>query len=220
MLEKPPKSFSLRQQCVLLDINRAAHYYRPVAPSKQDILLMNELHEIWRRTPFYGHRKMTVALNRLGYRVGHKRVRRLMKQAGIAAIYPKPRTSIKNQLHAVYPYLLRDIRIARPNQAWQVDITYLRHKGGFMYLVSLIDMHSRYIVGWSLSNTLQTDSCLAALETSLKHRCPDIINQDQGCQFTSDAWVDALKAAGIKISMTGKGRCFDNSVPRAQGRLI
>jgi len=133
-----------------------------------------------------------------------------MAWGGIQAIHPGPNTSKRNQLHATHPYLLRDIEIIRPNQAWQVDITYLRMPNGFMYLVALIDVYSRYVVGWSLSNTLETDFCIDALKSGLTIAEPEIINSDQGCQFTSEDWVNFLHEWGIKISMTGKGRCSDN----------
>jgi putative transposase len=129
---------------------------------------------------------------------------------GVQALYPGPNTSKRNKQHAIHPYLLRDISITRVNQAWQVDITYLRTPNGFVYLVALIDVYSRYVVGWSLSNTLDTASCIDALKSALVGATPDIINSDQGCQFTSDDWISLLHEWGIKVSMTGKGRCNDN----------
>lgn len=171
---------------------------------------MNEIQEIWSRYPFYGYRRIAHTLRAAGHRANRKRVQRLMQQMGIRAIFPGPKTSIKNAKHAIYPYLLRDVAISRSNQAWQVDITYLKVGKGFMYLVALIDIHSRYVVGWSLSNTLHTDFCMAALDKALVHGIPEIINSDQGCQFTSDDWVNQLKDKQIKVSMTGKGRCLDN----------
>ena len=210
MIDSSSQNVRVRHQCTLLDVNRSSHYYQHLPPSKENVLLMNEIQEVWLRYPFYGYRRITQALKALGYDVNRKRVQRLMQVMNIQAIYPKPNTSVKNKKHTVYPYLLRDIEITRANQAWQVDITYLRHKGSFMYLVALIDVHSRYVVSWSLSNTLHTDFCLEALRQGIKHSIPEIINQDQGCQFTSADWISAVKSAGIKISMTGKGRCHDN----------
>ena len=180
MIESSSQSVSVRHQCTLLGVNRASHYYQPLPPSKANVLLMNEIQEIWLRYPFYGYRRITQALKALGYKVNKKRVQRLLQVMNIQAIYPKPNTSIKNKQHAVYPYLLRDIAITRANQVWQVDITYLRHKGSFMYLVALIDVHSRYVVSWSLSNTLHTDFCLEALQQGITHSLPEIIKQDQG----------------------------------------
>lgn len=210
MIEPMSQELSVRHQCTLLVVNRANHYYQPLVPSKANVLLMNEIQELWLRHPFYGYRRITQALKALGYEVNRKRVQRLMQVMNMQAIYPKPNTSIRNKKHDVYPYLLGEIAITQANQAWQVDITYLRHKGSFMYLVALIDVHSRYVVSWSLSNTLHTDFCLEALEAGIKHGIPGIINQDQGCQFTSREWINALQTAGISISMTGKGRCHDN----------
>jgi putative transposase len=173
--------------------------------------LLNAIREIWERYPFYGYRRITKELREnSGIKVNRKRVQRLMVWGGIQAIYPGPNTSRRNKLHAVHPYLLRDMSITRANQVWMVDITYLRMPNGFMYLVALIDVHSRYVVSWSLSNTLDTEFCLDALKSGLAEAKPEIINSDQGCQFTSEDWIHYLREWDIKISMTGKGRCLDN----------
>ena len=173
--------------------------------------MLNLIRDTWERYPFYGYRRITKELREIkGIKVNRKRVARLMVLGGIQAIHPGPNTSKRNKLHAIHPYLLRDIEITRPNQAWMVDITYLRMPNGFMYLVALIDVYSRYIVGWSLSNTLETEFCIDALKAGLANAQPEIINSDQGCQFTSDDWIDFLREWEIKISMTGKGRCTDN----------
>lgn len=201
---------SLRRQCELLQVNRSTIYYKAAVIDVDDIDLMNEIREIWERYPFYGYRRITKELQFNGHKINRKRVQRLMQLAGIQAIYPGPNTSRRNKLHAVHPYLLRGLEIVRPNQAWMIDITYLRLNGGFMYLVALIDVHSRYIVSWSLSNTMDTGFCLDALKNGLLYVQPEIINSDQGCQFTSEDWVDYLNEWNIKISMTGKGRCLDN----------
>lgn len=201
---------SLRRQCELLQVNRSAFYYKATKIDADDIDLVNEIREIWERYPFYGYRRITKELQFKGHKINHKRVQRLMQLAGIQAIYPGPNTSRRNKLHAVHPYLLRELEIIRPNQVWMVDITYLRLNGGFMYLVALIDVHSRYIVSWSLSNTMDTGFCLDALKKGLLYAEPEIINSDQGCQFTSEDWVDYLNEWNINISMTGKGRCLDN----------
>lgn len=185
-------------------------YYESKAPPIEDVELLNIIREVWLRLPFYGYRRITKELKASGIKVNRKRVQRLMKEGGIQAIHPGPNTSKRNKLHAVYPYLLRDLVIDKPNQVWQVDITYLRMGKGFMYLVALIDVYSRLVVGWSLSNTLDTSFCIDALRSGLRIAKPDIVNSDQGCQFTSGDWVDALKEHEIKISMTGKGRCIDN----------
>ncbi len=173
--------------------------------------MLNAIREIWERYPFYGYRRITKELREnSGIKVNRKRVQRLMVWGGIQAIYPGPNTSRRNKLHAVHPYLLRDMSITRANQVWMVDITYLRMPNGFMYLVALIDVHSRYVVSWSLSNTLDTEFCLDALKSGLAEAKPEIINSDQGCQFTSEDWIHYLREWDIKISMTGKGRCLDN----------
>jgi len=179
-------------------------------PEHSDIGLLNAIRDVWVRYPFYGYRRITQELQADGMRVNRKRVHRLMVLGGIQALFPGPNTSKRNKQHAVYPYLLRKIAIIRPNQAWMVDITYLRMPKGFVYLVAIIDVYSRHVVGWSLSNTLEASSCIDALNSALRAAKPEIINSDQGCQFTSDDWIKRLKDEDIKISMTGKGRCLDN----------
>jgi putative transposase len=201
---------SLRRQCELLGINRSTYYYESQALDRGDIDLLNEIRDIWERRSFYGYRRITKELQAKGHEVNRKRVQRLMRVGGICAIYPGPNTSRRNKLHAVHPYLLKGMAITEANQVWMVDLTYLRLAQGFVYLVALIDVHSRYVVGWRLSNTLETECCLEALKSGLEIGIPWIVNSDQGCQFTSDDWIDFLRAEAIKISMTGKGRCLDN----------
>jgi len=194
----------------LLGLNRSTLYYKEKPADIDDIDLLNAIRDVWERLPFYGYRRITKELRAKGIKVNRKRVQRLMAWGGIQAIYPGPNTSKRNKLHAVHPYLLRDLEITRTNQAWMVDITYLRMPNGFMYLVALIDVYSRYVVGWSLSNTLETDFCIDALKQGFTMAIPEIVNSDQGCQFTSETWINFLRDRGIKISMTGKGRCIDN----------
>ena len=146
----------------------------------------------------------------MGFQANRKRVQRLMRLGGIYALHPGPNISKRHQAHAVHPYLLKGVKIDRPDQAWMVDITYLRMPKGFVYLTALIDVYSRYIVGWSLSTTLETSACIDALSKGLRYSIPEIINSDQGAQFTSEQWVNCLRDAGIQISMTGKRRCLDN----------
>lgn len=201
---------SLRRQCELLQINRSTLYYKAAEITVDKIDLLNEIREIWERYPFYGYRRIAKELQFKGRKVNRKRVQSLMQLGGIQAIYPGLNTSRRNKSHAVHPYLLRGLDVVRPNQVWMIDITYLRMRGGFMYLVALIDVHSRYIVSWSLSNTMETRFCIDALKKGLMHAQPEIINSDQGCQFTSEEWVKYLKEQGIDVSMTGKGRCLDN----------
>lgn len=201
---------SIRRQCALLGVNRSTLYYASKATDVDDVGLLNEIRDIWNKYPFYGYRRITIELRKQGHVVNRKRVQRLMALGGIYAVFPGPNTSRRNKKHAVHRYLLRDIEIIRPNQAWMVDVTYLRMETGFVYLVALIDVHSRYIVGWNLSTTLETTFCMDALKSALKSATPEIINSDQGCQFTSEEWVGCLQEHNIQISMTGKGRCLDN----------
>lgn len=195
-----------------MDINRSTLYYQAKEIDKGDIDLMNEIRSIWLRIPFYGYRRITEELKHLGFLVNRKRVQRLMQDMGIQAVYPKPKLSLGNKQHKIYPYLLKDLKVNKANQVWSVDITYLKIGGGFMYLVALIDLHSRYIVGWELSNTLETDSCVEMLKRALQRSGfkPEIVNSDQGSQFTDAKWINVLTENGIKVSMDGKGRYLDN----------
>jgi putative transposase len=210
LIDADHERLSVRRQCALLQINRSTIYYKEKEVGIDEITLLNEIRDIWQRYPFYGYRRVTKELQFKGYTVNHKRVQRLMREGGIKALYPGPNTSRRNRLHAVHPYLLKDLEVKMPNQAWMVDITYLRMNGGFVYLVAFIDVHSRYIVSWELSNTLDTAFCLEALRAGLAENTPLILNSDQGCQFTSEPWIASLRDNNIKISMTGKGRCLDN----------
>lgn len=210
LIDLAPDNLSIRRCCDLLGINRSTLYYHENPVGIDDIDLLNFIRDIWERYSFYGYRRITRELEGSGIHVNHKRVARVMVWGGIEAIYPGPNTSKRNKQHAIHRYLLRDLAIVRPNQVWQVDITYLRMPGGFIYLVAFIDVYSRYVVSWGLSNTLDTAFCMEALKRGLSERQPEIINSDQGCQFTSDDWTSYLQQRGIKISMTGKGRCHDN----------
>ncbi len=220
MIERENSTLSLRQQCRLLSINRSTLYYEP--KPNDDSTLANEIHEIWLEMPFYGYRRVTVQLRRNGYDVNHKCVLRLMKAMNLQALYPRPKTTKRNKDHKVYPYLLRDLVINRPNQVWATNITYITMPtGGFMYLVALIDVYSRFILSWRLSNTLDTSFCLDMLDQALSnYNKPEIINTDQGCQFTSQLWINRLNDAGIKISMDGIGRCHDNIIIERFWRTI
>jgi putative transposase len=209
-MEEVESELSVRRRCQLLGINRSTVYYEAAPTRVDDVDLLNAIRDVWERYPFYGYRRIHKELKAQGMLANRKRVQRLMVLGGIQAIHPGPNTSRRNQLHTVHPYLLRDLTITRSNQAWMVDITYLRMPQGFMYLVALIDVYSRYVVGWSMSNTLETAFCVDALKRGLLRAIPDIINSDQGCQFTSEEWVHFLRARSIRISMTGKGRCTDN----------
>jgi putative transposase len=199
------------RQCQLLGINRSGLYYQPKGLSDEDLVLMNLIDHQYLVTPFYGARKMAVELKKqAGLTVNRKRVRRLMQLMGIRAVYRRPRTSKPTQGHKVYPYLLRDLKIMRPNQVWAADITYIPMSRGFLYLVTIIDWYSRYVISWRLSNTLDADFCVAALEEALGKGTPEIFNTDQGSQFTGDAFTRLLEGHNIRISMDGKGNYNDN----------
>ncbi|MFP4209156.1 MAG: IS3 family transposase [Wenzhouxiangella sp.] len=211
MIDKSHK-LPLSAQCRALEIARSTAYYQPApAVSAEDLELMRQIDEIYLQWPFYGTRRMRNELIRRGYRVNRKRVQRLMRLMGLQAIYPRHRTSQPAPRHRIYPYLLRDLSINRPNQVWATDITYIPMAQGFMYLVAILDWHSRRVLSWRLSNTLDTDFCIEALEEALaRHGSPEIFNTDQGAQFTSAAFTDVLKAHQVQISMDGKGRWRDN----------
>ena len=202
---------SVAHRCELLKVNRSTVYYQSVHPDDDDIWLMNLIRDIWLQYPFYGYRKITRELHVMyNQQVNRKRVLRLMNIMEIEALRPKPKTSLKMAGHVIYPYLLRNIEITHVNQVWMVDLTYIKFKSGFVYLIALIDVYSRYVVGWCLAETMHTDGCLVALSKALKIAKPEIINNDQGSQFTSEAWILTLLNLAIKISMDGKGRCLDN----------
>ena len=210
MISKTNTDLSIVRQCGLLNVNRASFYYRPLPDGDDTVTLMNEIQDIWERHPFYGYRRITATLRRSGYRINRKRVQRLMGKMGLCALYPKPRLSIANSKHKKYPYLLKDLSLERADQVWATDITYIRMNPGFVYLVAIIDLYSRYVVSWKLSISLDAVFCMEALEEALVKGCPGIFNTDQGCQFTSVSWIAMLEAHGVQISMDGKGRCMDN----------
>ena len=210
MVDREYPSLSIVRQCTLLGVSRSSIYYRPRAASEEDLSLMGEIDRQYLETPFYGSRRMKAWLERRGIRVSRKRVRRLMRAMGLRAIYRRPSTSRRSPEHRVYPYLLRNARITRPNQVWAADITYLPMARGFLYLVAVMDWHSRYVVAWRLSNTLEAGFCAEALEEALGKGQPEVFNTDQGSQFTSWEFTQVLKDRGVRISMDGKGRYADN----------
>lgn len=210
LIDKGHPVLSIRHQCNLLDLNRASLYYEPVPVSSDTLQIMNRIDEIYTKHPFYGSRKIKFALNDEGYTIGRERVQKLMREMGICAIYPKPKLSKRQPGHRVYPYLLSDYQVVGPNQVWSSDITYIRLSHGFLYLVAIIDWYSRYVMSWRLSNSLDTDFCIEALEEALQHGCPMIFNTDQGSQFTSKEFTGALEKRKIRISMDSKGRALDN----------
>lgn len=209
MINAHHDSLSVRSQCKLLSLNRSTLYYTPT-PFEEDTALANEIHTIWLEMPFYGYRRIVAELKRRDHNVNGKRVLRLMREMNIEALYPRPRTSMRASGHKIYPYLLKGLMIDRPNQVWATDITYLKMSFGFAYLVALIDVFSRFIVAWRVSNTMDTSFCLEMLEEGLIIAIPEIINTDQGSQFTSEIWVKAVEGSGVRVSMDGKGRWVDN----------
>lgn len=202
---------SKTRRCALLDVARSSAYYRPAPGLAQDLALMRLVDEIHLRWPFYGSRRLRDELEAQGHTIGRKRVQRLMRQMGFRALYPRRRTSQPGKGHKIYPYLLRGLPIERANQCWCTDICYIPMAKGFVYLVAIMDWYSRRVLSWRVSNTLDTDFCIDALEEALKRfGAPQIFNTDQGAQFTSEAFTGVLKGYGIAISMDGKGRWVDN----------
>jgi putative transposase len=211
MIELGGCKMSVRQQCRLLSVPRSTLYCTPRGPKASDLAVMRVIDEQYTRTPFYGVERMTVSVQRMGITIGHNRVRRLMRLMGLEAIYPKPRLSVPGgPEHRIYPYLLRGLRIERPNQVWSADITYIRLSRGFVYLMAILDWFSRYVVSWSLSTTLDAWFCVQALREALRSAKCEIFNTDQGSQFTGADWIEVLTKAGVEISMDGRGRVFDN----------
>lgn len=191
-------------------MNRSSLYYEPAEESAENLRLMRLLDEQYTACPFYGSRRLTAWLMQQGEAVNRKRVQRLLRLMGLEAIYPKPRLSVPGRGHRIYPYLLRGVRIERPNQVWSTDITYVRLPSGFMYLAAVIDWYSRYVLAWRLSNTLDGSFCLEMLDEVLSRGRPEVFNTDQGVQFTAAAFTDRLQSAGVAVSMDGRGRCLDN----------
>jgi len=210
MIEPGHPELSVRRQCELLDLSRSGLYYEPRGETPENLELMRLIDEVYTRWPFYGVRKMSAYLRREGHEVNPKRVRRLMRLMGLEAIYPRKRLSLSGQGHKRYPYLLEGVEVLRPDQVWSADITYIRLRRGFLYLVAVLDWYSRYVLSWALSSSLEAGFCLLALEEALANGRPEIFNTDQGTQFTSEAFTGLLEAQGIAVSMDGRGRVFDN----------
>lgn len=191
-------------------MNRSSYYYEPATESAENLALMTKIDREYTAHPFLGSRRLTTWLREQGHEVNRKRVQRLLRLMGLEAIYPKPRLSVRGARHKVYPYLLRGVAIERPDQVWSTDITYIPLPAGFMYLTAVLDWHSRYVLSWRLSNTLEGAFCLEALDEALSRGCPEVFNTDQGVQFTSPSFTQRLESAGARVSMAGKGRCLDN----------
>jgi len=210
-IEKHHPRLSMRRQCKLLSLSRSGLYYHPVGESAENLKFMKIIDKQFLHTPWYGSRQMARHMRRQGHKCGRHRVRRLMRLMRLVPIYQTPNTSKKHPQHKVYPYLLRGMVIDRPNQVWCTDITYIPMRRGFLYLVAIMDWATRKVLAWRLSNTMEAEFCVAALKGALaRHGPPEIMNSDQGSQFTGFEWTQTLKNADVKISMDGKGRWIDN----------
>jgi putative transposase len=211
MIEPAHPALSVVRQCELVSISRSGFYYQPVGETELNLALMRLIDARFLETPWYGSRQMASHLRREGYKVGRKRIRRLMAKMGLAPIYQRPRTTVPHPEHRIYPYLLREMAITRPNQVWCADITYIPMRRGFLYLVAVMDWATRKVLSWRVSNTMDAEFCLAALEEALaRFGRPEIFNTDQGSQFTSPRFTAVLLEAGVRISMDGRGRWMDN----------
>lgn len=209
-IDRGHESISVRRQCELLGIHRSQLYYEPVPETAENLGYMRLIDEQYLKTPFWGSRNMTTFLRRQGHLVNRKRTQRLLQKMGLEGMCPGPSTSRRHPRHKVYPYLLRDVAIERPNQVWSSDITYIPLRHGYLYLVAVLDWYSRFVLSWRLSNSLDTEFCLAALDDALEWGRPEIFNTDQGAQFTSREFTDRLRSNSIAISMDGRGRALDN----------
>lgn len=221
MIDKSDKKLSIRKQCDLLGVNRSRVYYKSAVSPEKDIAMMNFIDEEFTAHPFTGVERMVdmVWLEK-GITVNHKRIRRLMRQMGLMAIYPKPRTTKSIIEHSKFPCLIRKMDITESDQVWCSDITYIRMAHGFMYLVAIMDYFSRYVISWSVSNSLESLFCMDALDEALRSSKPMVFHSDQGCQYTCADFVDELKSRKIKVSMSGRGRCFDNILAERLWRTV
>ena len=210
LIEHKHPRLSVLRQCDLIGLPRSSLYYRAQGEDAWNQQLMHLIDRQYTATPFFGVRRMTAMLNRWGHAVNDKRVRRLMRVMGLEAIYPRPRTSLKNQANPVYPYLLKGLAIDRPDQVWATDITYIPLQRGWVYVAAVMDWFSRYVLAWEMSITLDSSFCVDALKRALGLGTPEIFNSDQGSQFTSEAFTGVLKGAGVRISMDGVRRAYDN----------
>lgn len=210
MVENSYEALSIIKQCNILGIPRSTYYYRPIPENEYNLLLMKEIDKLYLDNPYFGSRLMTASLVRKGFKVNRKRVSRLMRLMCIEALYPKPKIKTSQAGHTKFPYLLENLEIRAQNQVWGTDITYIPVCGGYLYLVAFLDLYSRYILSWSLSNSLESEFCIEALKMALEYGSPQIVNSDRGSQYTSNAYIDLVKSKEICISMSGKGKCWDN----------
>ena len=221
MIDRSGKKLSIRKQCYLLGVNRSRVYYQPAQTEQKDIAMMNFIDKEFTDHPFTGVERMVEVVHRKEKLVvNHKRIRRLMRKMGLMAIYPKPRTTQSIIEHAKFPCLIRKMDITKPDQVWCSDITYIRMAHGFMYLVAIMDYFSRYVISWSISNSLESLFCMDALDEALRLSKPMVFHSDQGSQYTSSDFVDELKSHKIKVSMSGRGRCFDNILAERLWRTV
>ena len=209
MLDREPSDLSLRTQCDLLNLNRTSLYYQPLPPSPEELYIKRRIDELYTARPFYGSRKITVLLQQ-EMSINRKAVQRHMREMGIAGICSGPNTSPRAANHRVFPYLLRHVTARHPNHIWGIDLTYIRLLAGWLYLVAVLDWHSRYVMAWELSDTLDIEFVLACVQRALAQATPEIWNSDQGSHFTSPQYIDLLLAAGVQVSMDGRGRALDN----------
>lgn len=214
-IEPEHRELSIRRQCDLLDLERSTYYYHPAEETPENLALMRAIDEEYVRRPYYGSRRLAQVLG-----LNRKRVQRLMRNMGLEAIGPKPRTTRRAKEHKIYPYLLRNVEVTRPDQVWSTDITYIPLADGYLYLTAVLDWYSRYVLAWRLSPTLEGTFCVEALDEALGISQPEIFNTDQGSQFTSSAFMGRLEERGIAISMDGRGRALDNAFSERLWRTV
>lgn len=210
LVDRHESEFAIKTQAELLGLNRTGLYYQPRAASAEEVAMKHRIDELYTESPFYGSRRITACLRREGQMVNRKQVQRHLREMGIEGIAPKPNMSLATPGHQVFPYLLKGLVINKPNLVWGIDITYIRMQASWMYLVAIIDWYSRYVVSWELDDSLEVDFVLAAVKRAFSQAKPEIFNSDQGSQFTSQAYIGLVEGAGVRISMDGKGRAFDN----------
>lgn len=211
MIQPDHPNLSLSAQCRILKISRSTLYYQPMGVSEETLVLMKAIDKLFTQYPFFGSRQIATWLRREGIKVGRHRVRRLMRLMGLQALYKRPKTSQPHPGHPIFPYLLKGLEIARPNQVWCADITFIPVSRGYLYLVAIMDWATRKVLSWRISNTMHADFCVDALNEAIgKYGAPEIMNTDQGSQFTGAVWISTLTEAGVRVSMDGRGRCMDN----------
>ncbi len=220
MVERETSELSIKEQTDLLSLSRSSLYYTPRPPSPEEVEIKHRIDAIFTQSPFYGSRRIAVTLRQEGRVIGRNTVARYMREMGLQAIYPKPNLSASNLENRIYPYLLRGLKASHPNHIWGIDLTYIRCKGSWMYLVAILDWHSRYIVSWELAQTLEMPFVLSCVDSALAGAAPAILNSDQGSHFTSPQYTERLLAKQVSISMDGKGRALDNIFTERLWRTI